>query len=238
MSEAKKCDRCKIFYEEYLGEYRFFIFKEIENNDDGKRTDLCPNCQIILEKFMTMVDTVLIDENIYVKSPIESILPELQKLEVMRKNEILLHAIKDVPGIHAIVTGHDKKVIKRDGSNISKRMKDFTALASKIFDKNKETWHEARKRAKVIIDKGEYDLYMNPPKSKTYHKLLTAKNNPEYAEKLKKDNSYMNKVIHGDEKETELKHVCAICIINPVEKKEDICNECDKDIKHFSGNSR
>jgi len=196
-----------------------------------------------------------VDESIYGKSPIQSILPELQKLDNIQKGiKILCDKPKhefleiktsdDIPkemavlydnhydklGIITGITTPEKK--KRDGSNISKRMKEFTALASKIFDKNKETWHEARKRAKVIIDKGEYDLYINPdkPKQRINPKLLSAKNNPEYAARLKKDYEYM-KLTRIEKTEIPKKFKCTVCYLNEVESKGEMCDDCDK---HFN----
>jgi len=62
MADAKKCDRCKKFYETYSPK-----LEVMENlaSDPGevKPKDLCPTCNLILEKFMKMTDQIaIIDE--------------------------------------------------------------------------------------------------------------------------------------------------------------------------------
>ena len=69
--DAKKCDRCKKYYDEYVGVYKYgengsvyqkyklpynqlFVNNAIHNTVSNKRFDLCPDCMMEFDKWINM----------------------------------------------------------------------------------------------------------------------------------------------------------------------------------------
>ena len=55
MADAKKCDRCGRFYEgDFEGTYNITTQPNLKTRNYGRLIDLCPICDIALERFMKL----------------------------------------------------------------------------------------------------------------------------------------------------------------------------------------
>jgi len=111
-----------------------------------------------------------------------------------------------------VVEQDDKKKLQ------SKTISEICVLASKIYDKNKESWHEARARAVEMLHNGTVPKEFS--KKKSYFDKLNKRSMVD----VSKDSAYMLKVSQVEVK-SDVKRSCIYCG-DKVDSDNDLCDKC------------